>query len=927
MYRKLLYSLLIIVMALSLSPASYANLAAAQPVAKPISPLPMSGVHLIAPRDGVVLDGLFDKGLLKRGASEEEIKSAVQKYREAFAKKSSTWVNPKAAQWALQRENELSAGEMRGASAVQPVTASVFALAVDFSNASETVYVALPNEAGDACVNSTLTQAGPRQGQVPAPAKGDNNTLWYTAAQTANAKFYENLIFGYKGAGRVRMDLRDPRDHKKGINLKGVTVQDYYDHIAGKGNVLIKGAVEGWVTVDHSEAYYGASPCNKGSLEDGDSGAFVDATYASHVPVAQLVIDAVNKFAAANPAYDWSQFDGDGDGFIDTFWFIHAGMGEEEGGGAQGGNSIWSHSSDLRFYGLVDGYTIPGTTYKIGPYTMQPEMAGVGVFAEEFGHNFFNLPDLYTTDLQGSIGFWSIMEAGAWGGYLGGAQPVGMPLWFKMIATCGVDGSGNPIYCNWQAPMKVRNYTDPKEKIIIGQLEQTPKNKYTGVRINLPENIVDYENVVPGGTGNAAYTDSGIDQTNFTLTHDLNVTDNTLTVKSKWSIEEGWDYGYVQIYDTVDAQWECLADTTGYMVIYDPNDQQLDGCKALTGEGDTAERVMTFDLSAYNGQNTQIRFLYVTDAASTWQGWWLDDIQLGGVTIADGDFEASDNTTDSFSASWTNSDPGWHIVPRTVSYPHYYLVEWRNNTKYDSMAKTAYITAESDENLWTVSRVPYNLPGALVYHRDTRFSNTYAMMNNMNYSPSFGPQYQLLLVDMNPMPITLAKAVKDGNPFYRYLDSRTSSYDAALTLQASKAFTIPKVKVVRSSGTEYYKNVKVKSKPAVKTFNDRKGYYPGFFYLPDYGLGFWNTSGSTVIPAQGDYSVAVTNFTDGKPAADLYGQTMSAVDPYWTTYYGWDWTLGSGNPGDEGMQYGVNIKLKSKMKAGSLAQLEFSYVP
>ena len=51
---------------------------------------------------------------------------------------------------------------------------------------------------------------------------------------------------------------------------------------------------------------------------------------------------------------------------------------------------------------------------------MQPETSEVGVLAEEFGHNFFGLPDLYTTDVDNSVGFWSIMAGGAWGGYLGG---------------------------------------------------------------------------------------------------------------------------------------------------------------------------------------------------------------------------------------------------------------------------------------------------------------------------------------------------------------------------------------------------------------------------------------------------------------------------------------------------------------------------
>ena len=117
----------------------------------------------------------------------------------------------------------------------------------------------------------------------------------------------------------------------------------------------------------------------------------------------------------------------------------------KRGGGSLGTYALWSHSSDLRNYAAwPEGFKVyegdPATNADdivIGPYTMQPENSDLGVFVEEFGHNFFGLPDLYTTDVDNSVGFWSIMAGGSWGGYLGGSAPVGMPLWFRMIAWCG----------------------------------------------------------------------------------------------------------------------------------------------------------------------------------------------------------------------------------------------------------------------------------------------------------------------------------------------------------------------------------------------------------------------------------------------------------------------------------------------------------
>jgi immune inhibitor A len=70
-----------------------------------------------------------------------------------------------------------------------------------------------------------------------------------------------------------------------------------------------------------------------------------------------------------------------------------------------------------------NGYKVyegdPNTTADdiyIGPYTIQPENLDLGVVVEEFGHNFFGLPDIYTTDGQNSSGFWTEMSFGSWGG-------------------------------------------------------------------------------------------------------------------------------------------------------------------------------------------------------------------------------------------------------------------------------------------------------------------------------------------------------------------------------------------------------------------------------------------------------------------------------------------------------------------------------
>ena len=119
----------------------------------------------------------------------------------------------------------------------------------------------------------------------------------------------------------------------------------------------------------------------------------------------------INAELAKFDVWDRYDYDGDGnfdepDGYIDHFQSVHAGEGEETGGGAQGAEAIWSHRW-YAFFNLIGSMGPPSTgpaasaigdsNYWIGDYTVEPENGGVGVFAHEFGHDL-DLPDLYDTN-------------------------------------------------------------------------------------------------------------------------------------------------------------------------------------------------------------------------------------------------------------------------------------------------------------------------------------------------------------------------------------------------------------------------------------------------------------------------------------------------------------------------------------------------
>ena len=91
----------------------------------------------------------------------------------------------------------------------------------------------------------------------------------------------------------------------------------------------------------------------------------------------------------------------------------------------------------------------------------------------------------------------------------------------------------------------------------------------------------------------------------------------------------------------------------------------------------------------------------------------------------------------------------------------------------------------------------------------------------------------------------------------------------------------------------------------------------GFYYGPpcDSGLRCWaNLGGSAVIPAKGVYSTRITHF-DGTPYTELYGSTVSGMP------------LGSGNPGDDAVNYGVSVELLRRSADKSKATLRFNAPP
>jgi bacillopeptidase F (M6 metalloprotease family) len=102
-----------------------------------------------------------------------------------------------------------------------------------------------------------------------------------------------------------------------------------------------------------------------------------------------------------------------------------------------------------------------------------------------------------------------------------------------------------------------------------------------------------------------------------------------------WDIEDYWDFGFIQISTDGGYTWTSL-DNAYTTFEHDPNAHPtvVANLPGLTGWSGAWVN-MEFDLSAYPG-DIMIAFRYVTDWATTYEGWYIDNVYVNGTLISDG---------------------------------------------------------------------------------------------------------------------------------------------------------------------------------------------------------------------------------------------------------------------------------------------------
>ena len=132
----------------------------------------------------------------------------------------------------------------------------------------------------------------------------------------------------------------------------------------------------------------------------------------------------------------------------------------------------------------------------------------------------------------------------------------------------------------------------------------------------------------PGQAGDAAlYAGTG-DNLDRTIVQEVAVPSDstTLTFNGSWDLEEGFDYGYVQVSTDGGETYDTIACS-----------DQVDGPLGSAFNGDSGGFIpVTCDLSAFAGQTIVIAFRMVTDGAVHFGGFWVDDVAIGDTILSDG---------------------------------------------------------------------------------------------------------------------------------------------------------------------------------------------------------------------------------------------------------------------------------------------------
>jgi hypothetical protein len=144
--------------------------------------------------------------------------------------------------------------------------------------------------------------------------------------------------------------------------------------------------------------------------------------------------------------------------------------------------------------------------------------------------------------------------------------------------------------------------------------------------------------------GDAVLSAGAVDNADRSIIRSVTVPasgDRTVTFDTRYGLEAGWDFSFVQVSTDDGLSWTSLANGS----TTDEHDPAADPAivSQLPGfNGDADWHAESFDLSAYSGRTVLLRFRLMTDGATLGNGgpieagWLVDDVKVGGVLVSDG---------------------------------------------------------------------------------------------------------------------------------------------------------------------------------------------------------------------------------------------------------------------------------------------------
>ena len=155
-----------------------------------------------------------------------------------------------------------------------------------------------------------------------------------------------------------------------------------------------------------------------------------------------------------------------------------------------------------------------------------------------------------------------------------------------------------------------------------------------------------------------------------------------LTFSARYNIEQGWDFGVVQVSTDGGKTYTTLANdhTTAAHAPGAAGDivAELPGFTGVQADYTTE----SFDLSAYAGKQVELSFRYLTDGGSNGNngsasGWWIRDVSVNDTVVTTGatldGAESASQASPPAVIGWTVQGISWSLDGKRVRYHEFTL--------------------------------------------------------------------------------------------------------------------------------------------------------------------------------------------------------------------------------------------------------------